>query len=293
MIFDGGSQDGSVDIIRKYQKYLTYWESVKDRGQSHAINKGLQRAGGDIFNWLNSDDYYEPGALHAIASSFDDPRLMLVSGRSRLFKHQNTTLAYSNGTDIYTGNLEKTIGQARVDQPETFYRMEAIRRIGPLNESLHYLMDRDLWIRFLLEYGLGATQKIDRVLVNFRLHERSKTVSQRNGFEAESFLLYRSLASSAGASEIYQVFCDLHKAESGEIQYSLNENQAITINKSLHYFLLYLCDNYYYLGHDKLSRLLLSFIDQTMLGSTDIQLLKKLSFRQRWIPFWVRKLFHT
>ena len=290
---DGGSTDGSVEIIKKYQKYLTYWESVKDRGQSHAINKGLEKATGDIFNWLNSDDYYEPGALHAIASSFDDPRQMMVSGRSRLFKQQNTTLAYSNGTDIYSGNLEKTIGQARVDQPETFYRMEAIRKIGPLNESLHYLMDRDLWVRFLLEYGLGATQKIDQILVNFRLHERSKTVSQKNGFETESFLMYRSLAASAGASEIYQALCDLHFSEGKEIQYLLNESQTDTICKSLHYFLLYLCDNYYYRGYDETSKRLLSVIDSAMLGSADIKLLKKLAFRLRWIPFWVRKLLHT
>lgn len=62
IIMDGGSKDNSVDIIKKYEKYLTYWESKPDRGQSHAINKGLKKCNGEIFNWLCSDDYLEPGA---------------------------------------------------------------------------------------------------------------------------------------------------------------------------------------------------------------------------------------
>ena len=67
IIIDGGSTDNSVEIIKKYESYVTYWESKPDRGQTHAINKGLERATGEIFNWINSDDILMPGALLAIA----------------------------------------------------------------------------------------------------------------------------------------------------------------------------------------------------------------------------------
>ena len=72
IIIDGGSADNSVDIIKKYEKHLAYWVSEKDKGQTNAINKGLKIATGDIVNWLNSDDYYEPDALHKVADAFDE-----------------------------------------------------------------------------------------------------------------------------------------------------------------------------------------------------------------------------
>ena len=69
-VIDGGSTDGSVDIIRRHAGQLAYWVSEPDRGQSHAINKGFERATGDIFGWLNSDDWYHPGALRSVAAAF-------------------------------------------------------------------------------------------------------------------------------------------------------------------------------------------------------------------------------
>jgi glycosyltransferase involved in cell wall biosynthesis len=70
IIIDGGSTDESVEVIKKYDQHLAYWVSEPDRGQSHAINKGFERATGEIFGWLNSDDWYHPGALKAVAEAF-------------------------------------------------------------------------------------------------------------------------------------------------------------------------------------------------------------------------------
>src|SRR5437773_10669670 len=82
IIIDGGSTDGSVEIIRKYESRLAYWVSEKDRGQAHAINKGLQRATGELIAYLNSDDYYSPGALRSVAEFFMvHPDVDLIHGR--------------------------------------------------------------------------------------------------------------------------------------------------------------------------------------------------------------------
>src|SRR5687767_11527952 len=81
-VVDGGSTDGSVEIIKRYQKHLAYWVSEKDRGQTHAINKGMARATGEIRAYINSDDYYLPGTLQRVADAFQrDSGLDLVHGR--------------------------------------------------------------------------------------------------------------------------------------------------------------------------------------------------------------------
>src|SRR5688572_2633651 len=110
IIIDGGSTDNSTEIIRKYADRITYWISEPDKGQSDAINKGLKLATGDIVNWLNSDDYYEPGALFKVAEAFNNPEVNVFAGRSHLFTGVDTIVYDSQGTDIYPENLAKTIG---------------------------------------------------------------------------------------------------------------------------------------------------------------------------------------
>jgi len=163
-IIDGGSTDNTVDIIKKYEKNLTYWVSEPDAGQSQAINKGMKLAKGDIVNWLNSDDYYEPEALAFVNKAFNNTETKVVCGVSKLFD-KNGIIKYSRGTDIYDGNLAKTIAWARIDQPETFFLKEAWDAIGPLNENLHYTMDREWWMRYLYIFGLAGIYKSDKVLV--------------------------------------------------------------------------------------------------------------------------------
>ncbi len=196
IIIDGGSTDASVDIIKKHEKHLAYWISEKDRGQSHAINKGLARATGDIVNWLNSDDYYEPEALFKVAEAFSNSTINAAAFRSRIIK-DGKEVRISHGTDLHD-SLEKTLGLARIDQPETFFRRAAFMKVGLLNERLHYLMDREWWMRYMLTFGIQNIKKYDDVIVNFRLHDSSKTVSQAMGFERESASLFCLLAQKNG-----------------------------------------------------------------------------------------------
>jgi glycosyltransferase involved in cell wall biosynthesis len=189
IIIDGGSNDETVDIIKKYEPWITYWISEPDKGQSHAINKGLARCTGDIFNWLNSDDCYTPGALFEVASIFvSKPEILVVSG------YENYILDGVGLQEVYQGTfldktLEQTIDWCQVGQPSTFFKLSTFQSLGPVPEDLHYIMDSELWLRFLLLYGHTGFIKVEKPLVNFRLHIGSKTLN--NQYE-NNFLFERS-----------------------------------------------------------------------------------------------------
>ncbi len=183
IIIDGGSSDDSAAIIRKYASKLHYWISEPDRGQTHAINKGLQQAGGDVIHWVNSDDLMAEGSLQAIADAFADPSVMAFCGRSYIFGGQHEQFSSSP-----RGSLPYMFSKAQVDQPSTVFRREVYQHI-PLDESLHYAMDLDLWFAFLCRYGNTHIAYSDSLLLKFREHESSKTISRQDEMLAERILL--------------------------------------------------------------------------------------------------------
>ncbi|MDA0196245.1 MAG: glycosyltransferase family 2 protein [Bacteroidetes bacterium] len=282
-VFDGGSTDGSADIINKFEKHLTYWESKPDKGQSDAINKGLRMATGEIVNWLNSDDFYEPDALTFVAEAFDNPTTNVVCGKSKIVDEAGRVVSYSNGTDIYPENLSKTIGWARIDQPETFFRKRVVDKMGLLTTTLNFVMDKDWWVRYLAIFGLEGIKEIDDKLVNFRLHDSSKTNNHQKQFEIETNTLFHSLCLANNLNEAKQI-----AALGIDNSIDLDDIVFDSSQSAIHYYLLKKADETYYQQNDSLARKLLSQINPKLLKAKDVRLYEKLLFRSQFIPGWLR-----
>lgn len=178
MIFDGGSNDGSVEIIQRYANRLAYWESQPDRGQAHAINKGLQRATGEILGWLNSDDILLPGAVQLAVDTFRQrPEIDVVYGRLERIDEAGRVLPTPTlPKDRATFGPGHVIGECIVNQPGSLWRRRAMEKFGLLDESLHYSMDYEYWIR--LAVGGARFERRPETVAQFRLSAGSKTVGQ-------------------------------------------------------------------------------------------------------------------
>jgi glycosyltransferase involved in cell wall biosynthesis len=181
VVIDGLSSDNSVEIIKKYEKYLTYWCSECDNGQAHAINKGLQKCTGEIFNWLNSDDYLEHGALFKVIESFKNEEVNMVAGKVRNFSSTSEEIIANQ--QLSAGGLMCWEPGVKFVQPGVWMRRDLISKCGGIDEQFHYAFDWDLYIRYL--YHFPEVKELDDLLVNFRLHENSKTQSMIGRFTIE------------------------------------------------------------------------------------------------------------
>jgi len=203
IIMDGGSTDDTVEIIKKYEDRISYWISEKDNGQTDAINKGFARCTGNVFNWINSDDYYEPGALLTIGKFFNEnPSADVVCGKEWSFETDAPEKKTLNPGSVIKENIFETIRIGIIDQPCSFFRSDKIKDFFPLNVSLKYAMDRQLWWLYLLKYGQQNILQINEVLTNFRLHSQSKSVIDGVIFETEYDRLRISLFEELGAPDL-------------------------------------------------------------------------------------------
>lgn len=193
IIIDGGSTDETISILKKYDPWITYWVSEPDSGQSDAINKGLAKCTGDIFNWINSDDHLEPNALHKVAEAFmNHPGALQICGYSRIYDDVTNNTIQHHRSELFE-SIEKTIVQEKINQQGLFYKLSIIREIGKVNPSLSYVMDLELWFRFLCKYGQDKIILIDDVLANFRLHPKSKTNDFQAQFRQEAHCVFHRL----------------------------------------------------------------------------------------------------
>jgi glycosyltransferase involved in cell wall biosynthesis len=191
LIVDGGSQDDSLEIIKKYQALLESgnwplacrdiryrWLSEKDAGQTDALMKGFDRAEGSILAWLNSDDTYLPGALQSAARFFEaEPQVALVYGAAYYCDPAGTVIGRYR-TDAF--DLDKLAYFNIICQPSAFFRREAFQAVGGLDRSLSFAMDFDLWIRIAKRF---PCRYLPDYFSSYRLHETSKTVREETLYE--------------------------------------------------------------------------------------------------------------
>ncbi len=181
-VVDGGSTDGSLEILARYRRCFDFVIVERDGGQSQAINKGLRRVEGDIVAWLNSDDTLLPGALRRVSESMGEHDWLIGAARN-IDANGNTRaddpVQRAMGEFTLAGALLRR-GRFNVPQPATFFSRRLLRRVGLLDESLHHCMDFDLWCRFL---AAGVKPVIvNEELATYRFHETSKSVAQRERF---------------------------------------------------------------------------------------------------------------
>jgi len=172
IIIDGGSTDNTVEIIKKYEKHLAYWVSEKDSGQSEAINKGFKKATGDIICWINSDDFFMPGALIKVGEFFKNNRsLDLLNGHCLLIDEHSNIL--SNHFILKQKKWYAERGIYYVSQPSMFWKRSILDAVGFLREDFHAVMDKELLIRiFRNDFKIGH---INKILAAFRMHSTSKS----------------------------------------------------------------------------------------------------------------------
>lgn len=173
-VVDGGSTDQSVEIIQRYAPRLDWWVSEKDRGQSHAINKGLERATGDIITWLNSDDFFYPGALDMVAQAYQaHPQAGLFVGNGTLANRQGERIRRYSQTVAWDYDILLR-GANFVLQPATFLHRRVFDECGPIDEKITYGMDLELWLRVGNKYPVVT---IDEELAAFRWYDEVKSVA--------------------------------------------------------------------------------------------------------------------
>jgi glycosyltransferase involved in cell wall biosynthesis len=173
IIVDGGSTDGSLEIIRRSADRLAWWVSEKDRGQTDAINKGFARARGDIFAWLNSDDTYLPGAVsEAVAFLEAHPQAGMVYGDANLVDETGGVIGKFPARQTDYHRLRR--GYVHIPQQAAFFRADLWRQVGPLDPSFYFAMDYDLWVRLA---RVAPLVYYPRLWANFRLHGGTKTIS--------------------------------------------------------------------------------------------------------------------
>jgi glycosyltransferase involved in cell wall biosynthesis len=237
IIIDGGSTDRTIDIIKKYENYIQYWVSEPDNGQSDALNKGLDKCTGVVFNWINSDDYLEPGALHKVAQAFiDNPKALQICGYTRLFENGTDTTLLNHRCELFQ-NLEKSIVNQRINQQGTFYNLRAIKALGKINNSLHYVMDLELWLKFLCFYGQDNIILIDDLLAHFRLHPNSKTVEFEERFRKESNGVYHHLLKQLQSpAAILRHFVENEQYVKGCWNFNAVRKQQLFAEITSHYF---------------------------------------------------------
>lgn len=220
IVSDGGSTDGVVDILKKYDDLLArgefpincrgiefIWWSEPDEGPAQAVNKGYARCTADIIAWIGSDDFYEPGAFAIALETFkNNPTVDFVHGDC-IFHHETENLIETRTTTEvdYNGYVVQGL---QIFEPATFYTRELFLKTGPIDETVHNAFDYELFARML---KCAHALHVAKPLAHFRLWEKSKSFSQKDIFTAEKKRIHKNLGLPRLAPK------KIHRASSGAL----------------------------------------------------------------------------
>lgn len=197
LLVDGESSDGSLEIIHKYARRLTWWVSEKDAGQAEAINKGMRRASGEIVAWLNSDDTYLPGAIQQAVSVFmEHPQVGLAFGDVLAVDENGQTINHLRYGDWCLPDLMKF---QVIGQPSVFMRRSLLEQAGYLDPSYHYLLDHQLWLRLA---QLAEMRYIPSALSSARFHPGAKNVARAADFSREVYRILEWIESQPALADL-------------------------------------------------------------------------------------------
>ena len=212
IVIDGGSTDGSIEIIKKYEPWIDYWVSEKDRGQSHAINKGMEKADGELLSWINSDDLYQPNALKAVAEEYlVDSSAGLIFGDARYLDQQGNLGGSPNlPTQLDYDSLIRSWGPVWIFQPASFFSSQAWERCGHLDESLELCMDTDLFLK-IAKAGF-TIRRVEPVLAHAIYHPSAKTTAMRE-YQAVEHVLVLLGRHGMAAEESAMFYLKVHLAD--------------------------------------------------------------------------------
>lgn len=171
IVMDGGSTDSTVEILKKYDSQISYWESVKDNGQAHAINKGFAKASGDILMWLNSDDMLLPGTLFYIAQKVKEKGNGLYFGNCIHFREGERL--WAEGSNVFLANREIELKSLDyIIQPSSWWTRQVWDEIGKLDEKINYVFDWEWFIRVSDKFELFPIKK---AISLYRFHDDHKS----------------------------------------------------------------------------------------------------------------------
>jgi len=198
LVVDGGSTDGSIEIIHKYDNQITSFISESDQGQADAINKGFQQSRGEIVAWLNSDDYYLPGAIENAVDFFDQhPQAVLIYGDVITIDAKGGFIRQLHYRQL--GLLDLMCFNI-IGQPAVFIRRDLLNKSGLLDLTYKYLLDHHLWLRLAT---LGPIFHIKKTLATARFHSESKNVAQAGGFGKEAFRIVEWMKTSPEFKDLF------------------------------------------------------------------------------------------
>lgn len=198
-VIDGGSTDGTVEILKSYGKRLS-WVSEKDEGQTDAINKGLRACSGEVMAYLNSDDIYLPGTLRRVGEYYAQTHADWITGDCLTIDEFGNESKANTLISLYKRFLMALyspttlrIADSMLPQPSTFWSRRAWDKVGEFNEKYHYVMDYDYWLRMSKYY---KPHDLKAPLSGFRFQQDSKSQTSRVKLMAEGLIALKANGAS-------------------------------------------------------------------------------------------------